>query len=284
MADSSPRVPVSRAARGQGSALAERAYGRIREAIASLVLQPGQSLTEASISEWLGIGRMPVREALLRLREEGLVESVPRRGYYVSRISPEEAQEIYEMLEGLEGSAAKLAAQRGRTRGHRPPGGGRPAAGEGPGGRRPGRVDRGRRRSPRNHLGDRGKPADPAGGPGVEGADQTDGHVHRAPQAGPGPLNSGPPAAVRSDPGGRLADGQGTSPGTVGPGGHGNGGDRPTLRRARGSAVGKPREYSKIGGWLPERQRFSGSFSIVLLLAGIALMRGAEKEWHDFRG
>ncbi|HZK66674.1 MAG TPA: GntR family transcriptional regulator, partial [Chloroflexota bacterium] len=112
MANSSPRIPLPRAARGQGSALAEKAYGRIREAIASLDLQPGQSLTEASVSEWLGIGRMPVREALLRLREEGLVESVPRRGYYVSRISADEAQEIYEMLEGLEGSAAKLAAQR----------------------------------------------------------------------------------------------------------------------------------------------------------------------------
>ena len=112
MADSSPRIPVPRASRRPGSALAEMAYDRIREAIANLTLQPGQAITEASTSEWLGIGRMPVREALLRLREEGLVELVPRRGYHVSRISPEKAQEIYEMLEGLESSAAKLAAQR----------------------------------------------------------------------------------------------------------------------------------------------------------------------------
>ncbi len=55
---------------------------------------------------------MPVREALLRLREEGLIESIPRKGYYVTRISADDAREIYEMLEGLEGIAARLAADR----------------------------------------------------------------------------------------------------------------------------------------------------------------------------
>lgn len=106
---SGPRLPV---ASRRGSPLVEGAYNQIRDAIGSLVLQPGQPLTEASLSEWLGVGRTPVREALLRLRDEGLVESIPRKGYYVSRISPDEAQEIYEVLEGLEGVAAKLAAER----------------------------------------------------------------------------------------------------------------------------------------------------------------------------
>ncbi len=55
---------------------------------------------------------MPVREALLRLRNEGLIEAIPRKGYYVSRISAEDAKEIYEMLEGLEGVASRLAAVR----------------------------------------------------------------------------------------------------------------------------------------------------------------------------
>src|SRR5579859_7895894 len=84
------------------SALVRQAYTELRDAIAGLVLQPGQPLTEASLADWLGIGRTPVREALSRLREEGLVEVIPRTGYLVSRISADDAQEIYEMLEGLE--------------------------------------------------------------------------------------------------------------------------------------------------------------------------------------
>ena len=109
--DSAHYPPISVPGR-HSSSLVDRAYSGIRDAIAGLQLQPGQALTEASLSEWLGIGRMPVREALLRLRDEGLVESVPRKGYYVSRLSADEAQEIYETLEGLESVAAKLAAER----------------------------------------------------------------------------------------------------------------------------------------------------------------------------
>jgi GntR family transcriptional regulator, rspAB operon transcriptional repressor len=93
-------------------ALTGQAYERLRTAIADLVLQPGHALSERYLAEWLGIGRMPVREALMRLREEGLVEAVARKGYLVSRISADDAQEIYEMLEGLESMAVKLAAER----------------------------------------------------------------------------------------------------------------------------------------------------------------------------
>ena len=103
--------PPRRGAAGS-VALAERAYSQLKQAIGNLVLQPGKPLTERHISEWLGIGRMPVREALMRLRDEGLVGVVPRRGYFVSAISAEDAREIYEMLEGLEGMAVKLAADR----------------------------------------------------------------------------------------------------------------------------------------------------------------------------
>lgn len=101
------RIPSRRS-----SPLVDRAYTQIRDAIAGLKLQPGQPLTEASLAEWLGVGRTPVREALLRLKDEGLVVSIPRKSYFVSMISASEAQEIYEMLEGLEGEAGKLAAER----------------------------------------------------------------------------------------------------------------------------------------------------------------------------
>lgn len=105
----SPSLPLPSR---RSSPLVDRAYNQIREAIASLVLQPGQPLTEASLAEWLGVGRTPVREALLRLKDEGLVVSIPRKSYFVSMISASEAQEVYEMLEGLEGVAGKLAAER----------------------------------------------------------------------------------------------------------------------------------------------------------------------------
>jgi DNA-binding GntR family transcriptional regulator len=105
-------APPPRSNHRPSPALTERAYARIRSAIADLVLQPGRPLTERYLAEWLGIGRMPVREALVRLREEGLVEAIPRKGYYVSSISADDAREIYEMLEGLESMAVKLAAER----------------------------------------------------------------------------------------------------------------------------------------------------------------------------
>ncbi len=117
MSTNAPHAPLFPAPRRDSPALTDRAYHRIRDAIAGLVLQPGQPLTEASLAEWLAIGRTPVREALLRLRDEGLVQSIPRKGYYVSMISADEAQEIYEMLEGLESTAAKLAAERATPEG-----------------------------------------------------------------------------------------------------------------------------------------------------------------------
>lgn len=98
--------------RASSSALTDRAYTELRNAIGDVVLQPGQPLTESSLSDWLGIGRTPVREALLRLRDEGLIEAIARKGYYVTRISADDAQEIYEMLEGLEGIAIQLATAR----------------------------------------------------------------------------------------------------------------------------------------------------------------------------
>lgn len=104
--------PYSPPTKPESSPLNERAYVQLRRAIADMVLQPGEPLTEASLAEWLGIGRTPVREALKRLGDEGLVDAIPRKGYFVSKISARAAQEIYEMLEGLEGMAIKLAAER----------------------------------------------------------------------------------------------------------------------------------------------------------------------------
>src|ERR1700755_86071 len=67
---------------------------QIRQAILSGDLPAGSQLREAHIAEEMGISRSPVREALSRLEEEGLVEKVPFKGAYVASVSPETIAEI----------------------------------------------------------------------------------------------------------------------------------------------------------------------------------------------
>lgn len=84
----------------------------IREAILDGRLDPGRRLKEEELAGELGISRTPVREALLFLQAEGLVESVPNRGATVRSYSPEEIQDMYELRALLEGHAARRAASR----------------------------------------------------------------------------------------------------------------------------------------------------------------------------
>ena len=85
---------------------------RIREAILSGYLKPGQKLDQNEIAELLNVSRSPVREALRRLAAEGLVRMYPHRGAVVAELSPEELEEIYFIRGVLEGLAARLAAPR----------------------------------------------------------------------------------------------------------------------------------------------------------------------------
>ena len=67
---------------------------QIRQAILSGALPPGSQLREAHIADEMGISRSPVREALSRLEEEGLVEKVPFKGAFVASVSPESIAEV----------------------------------------------------------------------------------------------------------------------------------------------------------------------------------------------
>jgi DNA-binding GntR family transcriptional regulator len=58
------------------------------------------------------MSRTPVRDALQRLQHEGMIRSLPRRGLIVAPLTPEQAEEVYELQEALEGMAARLAALR----------------------------------------------------------------------------------------------------------------------------------------------------------------------------
>lgn len=90
------------------SAVAER----IREAILGGMLVPGERLKEEQLARELGTSRTPVREALLRLQSEGLVEAMPNRGATVRLYGRAELEEIYDLRALLEGHAARRAAER----------------------------------------------------------------------------------------------------------------------------------------------------------------------------
>lgn len=86
-------------------------YQMLRKAILSEEIKPGEKLVERKIATKLGVSRTPVREALRMLETEGLVKHIPRRGVVVTRLSPQEAWEIYQIRSVLEGLAARLAAE-----------------------------------------------------------------------------------------------------------------------------------------------------------------------------
>ena len=92
--------------------LEEMVYSRLEEEILTGELGAGTSLAEIALSKRLGVSRTPVRDALHRLAEEGLVEIVPNKGATVLGINVEDTVAIYKIRERLEGLASALAATR----------------------------------------------------------------------------------------------------------------------------------------------------------------------------
>ena len=97
--------PLSRSASAAASEV-------IREAIIDGRLTPGQRLKEEELARELGMSRTPVREALLLLQSEGLVESIPRRGATVRSYAADDLDDMYQLRAVLEGYAARRAATR----------------------------------------------------------------------------------------------------------------------------------------------------------------------------
>jgi DNA-binding GntR family transcriptional regulator len=92
--------------------LVDAAYEQIRRRILDNAWPPGHRALEQEVALELGMSRTPVREALMRLQAEGLVEVIPRHGMRVLPVSPNDMREIYEILTALECMAAELLAQR----------------------------------------------------------------------------------------------------------------------------------------------------------------------------
>jgi DNA-binding GntR family transcriptional regulator len=87
-------------------------YEFLRQSITRGALKPGQKLNEIDLGAHLGISRTPIREALMRLEQEGLVHLDPGRGAVVAEISKVDLGEIYPIVATLEGLAARLATPR----------------------------------------------------------------------------------------------------------------------------------------------------------------------------
>lgn len=85
---------------------------KIEEQIATGELPPGCALDEATLAEQHGVSRTPVREALIQLAAEGLIEIRPRRGAVVTSIGPGRLLEMFEVMAELEAMCARLAARR----------------------------------------------------------------------------------------------------------------------------------------------------------------------------
>lgn len=97
---------------GNGGRSSE-AYERLKQDIRQNVLPPGYQDTEPEYAARLGMSRTPVREALIRLEADGLVQLIPRRGARVLPVNLEDMEDIYEILTALEpAAAAKLARTR----------------------------------------------------------------------------------------------------------------------------------------------------------------------------
>lgn len=87
------------------------AYVRLKEEILTGILLPGAPLNETDLAERYEVSRTPIREALMRLDHDRVVER-QRRGYRVRIVSPEEVLEIYEARSVIEAAAAAAAADR----------------------------------------------------------------------------------------------------------------------------------------------------------------------------
>ena len=92
--------------------LEEQVFNSLEEEILTGKLKKGETLAEISLSKRLGVSRTPLRGALHRLYEEGLIEITPNRGAVVMGIGREELIDIYKMRIRLEGLASAEAARK----------------------------------------------------------------------------------------------------------------------------------------------------------------------------
>ena len=89
--------------------LKDHVYDYIAEQILEGNLVPSQKVNETAISQELSVSRTPVREALIQLSCEGILDNVPRRGFVLKGVTEKEAAELYTVIGTLDGTAAQTS-------------------------------------------------------------------------------------------------------------------------------------------------------------------------------
>jgi DNA-binding GntR family transcriptional regulator len=92
--------------------LSEQVYEVVRRQILTGKMAPGAPVRQDTIAVELGVSKIPLREALNRLEQDGLLSSYPNRGYVVRPLSTDEASEVFELRLKLEPSAAAEACRK----------------------------------------------------------------------------------------------------------------------------------------------------------------------------
>lgn len=90
----------------------ERTYEHLKSVILSGRFRPGERLAEEHLAEELGVSRTPVREALHKLEQEGLIEPLESRGFCIPQDSPEEVEDLFDLRTVLEGYTLRLICER----------------------------------------------------------------------------------------------------------------------------------------------------------------------------
>ena len=101
-----------RGGRPRTATASARIYSELRSELVSLQRRPGEVISEAGIALSYGVSRTPVREAILKLADEGLLEIFPQSGIFVSRIPVAALPEAIIIRKALEETTARLAAER----------------------------------------------------------------------------------------------------------------------------------------------------------------------------
>jgi GntR family transcriptional regulator, rspAB operon transcriptional repressor len=103
---------VRRGGRPRAATAASKIYSDLRTELVSLERRPGEAISEAKIALSYGVSRTPVREAILKLSDEGLLEIYPQSGIFVSRIPIAALPEAILIRKALEETTARMAAER----------------------------------------------------------------------------------------------------------------------------------------------------------------------------
>ncbi len=96
----------------QPQPIRNQVYMHLRDQILNRTIAPSSRLVEAQIAKKIGTSRTPVREALHLLEKDGFIESVPRVGYFVKKLAPDELDEIFEIRLINEKLACRWAIER----------------------------------------------------------------------------------------------------------------------------------------------------------------------------